>query len=66
MTPAGIEPETFRFVAQHLNHCTTARAPSKYVHTAEFLCSLKPDMALYIQLTRQFEMQIKAAKIEIN
>ena len=25
MTPTGIEPATFRFVAQHLNHCTTAR-----------------------------------------
>jgi hypothetical protein len=24
MTPSGIEPMTFRFVAQHLNHCTTA------------------------------------------
>ena len=24
MTPAGIEPLTFRFVAQHLNHCATA------------------------------------------
>jgi len=24
MTPAGIEPTTFRFVAQHLNHCDTA------------------------------------------
>ena len=24
MTPAGIEPATFRFVAQHLNHCSTA------------------------------------------
>ena len=28
MTPAGIEPATFRFVAQHLNHCATA-VPSK-------------------------------------
>ena len=27
MTPAGIEPATFRFVAQHLNHCATV-APS--------------------------------------
>jgi hypothetical protein len=27
MTPAGIEPETFRFVAQHLNHCATAVPP---------------------------------------
>jgi len=24
MTPPGIEPVTFRFVAQHLNHCATA------------------------------------------
>ena len=24
MTPAGIEPATFRFLAQHLNHCATA------------------------------------------
>jgi len=23
MTPAGIEPATIRFVAQHLNHCAT-------------------------------------------
>jgi len=25
MTPAGIEPATFQFVAQHVNHCNTAR-----------------------------------------
>jgi len=24
LTPAGIEPATFRFIAQHLNHCATA------------------------------------------
>ena len=24
MTPAGIEPATFRFAAQHLNYCATA------------------------------------------
>ena len=24
LTPAGIEPSTFRIVAQHLNHCATA------------------------------------------
>ena len=24
MTPVGIEPATFRFVAQHLNHCATS------------------------------------------
>ena len=26
MTPSGIEPATFRFVAQRLNHCATAVA----------------------------------------
>jgi len=26
LTPAVIEPATFRFVAQHLNHCATARS----------------------------------------
>ena len=24
LTPAGIEPATFQFVTQHLNHCATA------------------------------------------
>jgi len=28
LTPAGIEPATFRFIAQHLNHCATAVPPS--------------------------------------
>jgi hypothetical protein len=29
VTAAGIEPATFRFVAQHLNHCTTAVPAAK-------------------------------------
>ena len=29
MTPAGIEPATFRFVEQHLNHCATAVPPEE-------------------------------------
>jgi len=28
MTPSGIEPATFRFVAQHLGHCALAPIPS--------------------------------------
>ena len=32
MTPSGIEPATFPFVAQHLNHCATA-VPPYLVHT---------------------------------
>jgi hypothetical protein len=27
MTPSGIEPATFRFVAQYLNHCVTSVPP---------------------------------------
>jgi hypothetical protein len=27
VTPSGIEPATFRFVAQYLNHCTTISGP---------------------------------------
>ena len=29
MTPTGIEPATFRFVAQHLNHCATAASDGR-------------------------------------
>ena len=29
MTPAGIEPAIFRFVAQHLNHCATGMTPAE-------------------------------------
>ena len=31
LTLAGIEPATFRFVAQHLNHCATAVPNSELV-----------------------------------
>jgi hypothetical protein len=27
MTPSGMEPATFRFVAQYLNHCATISGP---------------------------------------
>ena len=30
LTPAGIEPATLRFVAQHLNHCVTAVPEKKH------------------------------------
>ena len=36
-TPAGIEQATFRFVAQHLNHCATA-APRKLAAALIYHC----------------------------
>jgi len=36
MTPAGIEPATFRLVAHRLNHCATA-VPI-YIHIFIFIC----------------------------
>jgi hypothetical protein len=33
MTSAGIEPATFRFVAQYLNHCATISGPVKIQYT---------------------------------
>jgi len=36
LTPAGIEPATFGFVAQRLNHCATA-VPDTHNTTLQFL-----------------------------
>jgi len=37
LTPAGIEPATFRFVAQHLNHCATAVPVIMYIFSLLFI-----------------------------
>ena len=37
MTPAGIEPATFRFVAQHLNHCAIAGSGAEGSRKLRFL-----------------------------
>jgi len=39
LTLAGIEPATFRFVAQHLNHCATA-VPEDSKEVLECLASM--------------------------
>ena len=36
LTPAGIEPATFLFVAQHLNHCATA---VPYIYIYIYICA---------------------------
>ena len=44
MAPSGIEPATFRFVAQHLNHCATAvpgdKKYSLYKPILSYVCIL--------------------------
>ena len=45
LTPAGIEPATFRFVAQHLNHCATA-VPSSF-HGHHLKCLLYEEFDLW-------------------
>ena len=41
MTPSGIEPATFRFVAQHLNHCATAVPPTRHQFSDKYVCLLR-------------------------
>ena len=41
MTPSGIEPATFRFVAQYLNHCATAVVTWKIVSFINLLSEIK-------------------------
>ena len=50
MTPAGIERATFRFVAQHLNHCATAD-PQFYLERIMFQARAveKSKYAFYVE-----------------
>jgi len=43
MTPAGIEPATFQFVAQHLNCCATA-VPLNTENSAIMAVWMKPSL----------------------
>ena len=51
LTPAGIEPATFRFVARHLNHCATAVLPEE-LNLQETLVGVTSEMSEI--LTGQF------------
>jgi len=47
LTLAGIEPTTFRFVAQHLNHCATAVPIALYIHYLSWIWCVFVRASLY-------------------
>jgi len=47
MTPTGIEPVAFQFVAQHLNHCATA-VPRLLHGTNWYLNTIPVNLSLQI------------------
>jgi len=47
LTPAGIEQATYRFVAQHLNHCATA-VPNMYIYIYKLQMS---EISLFLPVT---------------
>ena len=53
MTPAGIEPATFRFVAQHLNHCATAVPHRSCTSSYQYYLCQKDNRAMcgYLRLS---------------
>ena len=71
LTPAGIEPTTFRFVIQHRNHCATAVEliyNCLYILCHVSKCNMSTDSNLFglllvekliqIYFTRQFERAV--------
>ena len=50
VTPAGIQPATFRFVAQHLNHCATAVPPGQVIYKQKH--KISSDIILTILFTQ--------------
>jgi len=47
LTPAGIEPAAFQFVAQHLNHCATV-VPLLYIYLSSTLYAYKQNCDLHL------------------
>jgi hypothetical protein len=50
MTPTGIKPATFRFVAQYLNHCATTSGPHNWRNIQKKLLNIKCIFRLSLQL----------------
>ena len=64
MTSSGIEPVTFRFVAQHLNHCATAVPPKHIIRStlrnSYKLLNLCP--SLYILMQKAVKLKLLKTK----
>ena len=58
VTPVGIEPATFRFVAQHLNHCATA-VPTQGKNGKE-ICKL-PILAISALCIRNRKLKVRGS-----
>jgi hypothetical protein len=56
MTTSGIEPATFRFVAQHLNHCATAVPTDK----TNKVPNVGEQLKNILNFTKQYELQFLA------
>ena len=59
LTSAGIEPATFRFVSQHLNHCATAVLPEE-LNLQETLVGVTSEMSEI--LTGQFFFMLEVVQ----
>ena len=69
LTPAGIDPATFRFVAQHLNHCATAEGytdkmgKTRHVY-GTFVQESLGNQTLYGRIIVRWLLRKQAVKIE--
>jgi len=63
VTPAGIEPATFRFVAQHLNHCVLPLVG--LCHTIVLQCKVQKKIRFYeIRNIFWLDDEVLQAKVE--
>ena len=72
MTPAGIELATFRFVAQHVNHCATA-VPRNFLYWRLIFsgpqsgtCSMEPSGAENLVLAHRLLKNVCTTSLTIN